>query len=154
MSWRLILFYPPDGRIVTVQLLSVSFVRPIRITSTSPLGTSFAGSPRLVRPTLQSRTRGVYSSLEGCSSQKIQRIAAHMRKTCYDKCDIDFPDLSMVALLSGGKTPNYLNGDRQKELQFEMMCKQNKRPSSRRWGNGETATLELLKITPYLLKMP
>nr|CAD7262491.1 unnamed protein product [Timema shepardi] len=33
-------------------------------------------------------------------------------------------------------------------------CKQNKRPSSRRWGNGETATLELLKITPYLLKMP
>nr|CAD7411433.1 unnamed protein product [Timema cristinae] len=35
-----------------------------------------------------------------------------------------------------------------------IRCKQNKRPSSRRWGNGETATLELLKITLYLLKMP
>nr|CAD7457430.1 unnamed protein product [Timema tahoe] len=73
MSWRLILFCPSDGRIVAVQILSVLTASSIRITSTSPLGTSVAGSPRLVRPTFQSRTRRVYSSIEGCSSQKIQR---------------------------------------------------------------------------------
>nr|CAD7577239.1 unnamed protein product [Timema californicum] len=37
------------------------------------LGTSDAATPRLVRPTLQFRTRRVQSSLEGYSNQKIQR---------------------------------------------------------------------------------
>nr|CAD7462813.1 unnamed protein product [Timema tahoe] len=45
----------------------------IRIELTSLLGTSVAGSPWLVHPNLRTRTRGVYSSLEGCFSQYIQR---------------------------------------------------------------------------------
>nr|CAD7441994.1 unnamed protein product [Timema bartmani] len=91
MSWRLILFRLPDGRVVAVQLLRVFFISPIRITSTSPLGTSVAGSPLLVLPTLQSRTRRVYSSLEGCSSQKKQR----------DECECrDVPGTEL--LTSGG----------------------------------------------------
>nr|CAD7591127.1 unnamed protein product [Timema genevievae] len=57
MSWRLILFCPPEGRIVSVQFSGVFFVSPIIITSASPLGTSVVGSPSLVRPTLQSKTR-------------------------------------------------------------------------------------------------
>nr|CAD7590287.1 unnamed protein product [Timema genevievae] len=90
MSWRLILFRPLDGRVVAVQLLRVFFVSPIRIPSTSPLGTSVAGSPILVLPTLQSRTRRVYSSLEGCSSQKKQR----------DECECR--DVSGTELLTSG----------------------------------------------------